>query len=168
MNDIQGGVMAPVTQDQSELYARLAQVIGEKKDLRNPLIEILRIAQEIFGYLPVEVQEFIADQMQIPASKIYGVVTFYNFFSMKPRGKYMLNVCTGTACFVKGAPRLIQMLSEQLGVGMGETTSDGLFTMSAVRCVGACSLAPVFVIGEDTFGRIDSKDKIKEILSRYE
>ncbi|HNQ43727.1 MAG TPA: NAD(P)H-dependent oxidoreductase subunit E [Candidatus Cloacimonadota bacterium] len=160
--------MAPVTQDQSELYARLAQVIGEKKDLRNPLIEILRIAQEIFGYLPVEVQEFIADQMQIPASKIYGVVTFYNFFSMKPRGKYMLNVCTGTACFVKGAPRLIQMLSEQLGVGMGETTSDGLFTMSAVRCVGACSLAPVFVIGEDTFGRIDSKDKIKEILSRYE
>ncbi|MCK9332945.1 MAG: NAD(P)H-dependent oxidoreductase subunit E [Candidatus Cloacimonetes bacterium] len=140
----------------------------EKKDLRNPLIEILRIAQEIFGYLPIEVQEFIAEKMNIPASKIYGVVTFYNYFSMTPRGKYTLNVCTGTACFVKGAPRLIQMLSDELEVEIGGTTKDGRFTMSAVRCVGACSLAPVFVIGEDTYGRIDSRDKIKEILSRYE
>ncbi|HQQ67489.1 MAG TPA: NAD(P)H-dependent oxidoreductase subunit E [Candidatus Cloacimonadota bacterium] len=147
---------------------RLAEVIEEKKDLRNPLIEILRIAQEIFGYLPIEVQEFVAEKMNVPASKIYGVVTFYNFFSMKPRGKYTLNVCTGTACFVKGAPRLIQMLSEELNIKMGETTEDGRFTMSAVRCVGACSLAPVFVIGEDTYGRIDTKDKVKEIISRYE
>ncbi len=160
--------MASVTQDQNRLYDRLAEVIEEKKDLRNPLIEILRIAQEIFGYLPIEVQEFIANKMNVPASKIYGVVTFYNFFSMKPRGKYTLNVCTGTACFVKGAPRLIQMISEELGVQMGETTEDGRFTMSAVRCVGACSLAPVFVIGEDTYGRIDNKDKIKEILAKYE
>ncbi|HPF09278.1 MAG: NAD(P)H-dependent oxidoreductase subunit E [Candidatus Cloacimonetes bacterium] len=160
--------MAPVSQEQNRLYDRLAEVIEEKKDLRNPLIEVLRIAQEIFGYLPIEVQEFVAEKMNIPASKIYGVVTFYNFFSMKPRGKYTLNVCTGTACFVKGAPRLIQMLSEELGISMGDTTEDGRFTMSAVRCVGACSLAPVFVIGEDTFGRIDSKDRIKEILARYE
>lgn len=159
--------MAPVTQMQNQLYSRLKAVIEEKKNLRNPLIEILRTAQEIFGYLPIEVQEFIATEMDIPASKIYGVVTFYNFFSMKPRGKYTLNVCTGTACYVKGAPRLIQMISEQLGIGMGETTPDGLFTMSAVRCVGACSLAPVFVIGEDTFGRIENKDKIIEILARF-
>jgi len=160
--------MAAIAQDTNRLYERLAEAIEEKKDLRNPLIEILRLAQEIFGYLPIEVQEFVAEKMNIPASKIYGVVTFYNFFSMTPRGKYTLNVCTGTACFVKGAPRLIQMLSDELQVEMGGTTKDGLFTMSAVRCVGACSLAPVFVIGEDTFGRIDSKDKIKEILSRYE
>jgi len=153
---------------QNEQYDRLKAVIAEKKNLRNPLIEILRIAQEIFGYLPVEVQEFIANEMDLPASKIYGVVTFYNFFSMKPRGKFTLNVCTGTACYVKGAPRLIQMLSDQLGIGMGETTEDGLFTMSAVRCVGACSLAPVFVIGEDTYGRIENKDKIAEILKRYQ
>ena len=159
--------MAPATSKQNQQYEQLKAVIEEKKDLRNPLIEILRTAQEIFGYLPIEVQEFIANEMGIPASKIYGVVTSYNFFSMKPRGKYTLNVCTGTACFVKGAPRLIQMISEHLGVGMGETTSDGLFTMSAVRCVGACSLAPVFVIGEDTFGRIENKDKIAEILGRY-
>ena len=159
--------MAPVTQKENQLYDSLKAVIDEKKDLRNPLIEILRTAQEIFGYLPIEVQEFIAKEMDIPASKIYGVVTFYNFFSMAPRGKYTLNVCTGTACYVKGAPRLIQMITEQLGIGMGETTKDGLFTLSAVRCVGACSLAPVFVIGEDTFGRIENKDKIIEIISRY-
>ncbi|MCB5251442.1 MAG: NAD(P)H-dependent oxidoreductase subunit E [Candidatus Cloacimonadaceae bacterium] len=160
--------MASVAQDQTRVYDALAEAIEERKDLRNPLIEILRIAQELFGYLPIEVQEFIAEKMNIPASKIYGVVTFYNFFTMKPRGKYTLNVCMGTACFVKGAPRLVQMISDELGVGIGETTKDGLFTMSAVRCVGACSLAPVFVIGEDAFGRIDSKDKIKEILARYE
>ncbi len=159
--------MTPAPQMNNELYSKLKAVIDEKKSLRNPLIEILRTAQEIFGYLPVEVQEFIANEMGVPASKIYGVVTFYNFFSMTPRGKYMLNVCTGTACYVKGAPRLIQMLSDHLGIGMGETTEDGLFTMSAVRCVGACSLAPVFVIGEDTFGRIENKDKIAQILKRY-
>lgn len=156
-----------MTQFDNALFERLRAVIAEKKQLRNPLIEILRSAQEIFGYLPIEVQEFIGKEMEIPVSKIYGVVTFYNFFSMKPRGKYMINVCTGTACYVKGAPKIIQMLSEELSIQMGETTSDGLFTMSAVRCVGACSLAPVFVIGEDTFGRIDTKDKVKEIIDKY-
>ncbi len=156
-----------MTQFDNALFERLRDVIAEKKQLRNPLIEILRSAQEIFGYLPIEVQEFIGTEMDIPVSKIYGVVTFYNFFSMKPRGKFMVNVCTGTACYVKGAPKIIQMLSEELGIEMGETTPDGHFTMSAVRCVGACSLAPVFVIGEDTFGRIDTKDKVKEIIERY-
>ncbi len=154
-------------QQNNAQYELLRAVIAEKKLLRNPLIEILRSAQEIFGYLPIEVQEFIGTEMNIPVSKIYGVVTFYNFFSMKPRGKYMINVCTGTACYVKGAPKLIQMLQDELGIGMGETTKDSQFTMSAVRCVGACSLAPVFVIGEDTFGRIDTKDKIKDIIGKY-
>ena len=159
--------MIPADQMQNDQYAHLKKVIEEKKKIRNPLIEILRSAQEIFGYLPVEVQEFIAQELYIPVNQIYGVVTFYNFFTMTPRGKYNLNVCLGTACFVKGAPRLVQMLSEELGIQMGETTKDGIFTMSAVRCVGACSLAPVFVIGEETYGRIDSKDKIAEILKRY-
>lgn len=159
--------MIPADQMQNDQYAHLKKVIEEKKNIRNPLIEILRSAQEIFGYLSVEVQEFIAQELNIPVNQIYGVVTFYNFFTMIPRGKYNLNVCLGTACFVKGAPRLVQMLSEELGIKMGETTKDGLITMSAVRCVGACSLAPVFVIGEETYGRIDSKDKIAEILKRY-
>ena len=160
--------MTSAPQMHNDLYNQLKEVIAEKKNVRNPLIEILRVAQDIFGYLPIEVQEFIANEMNIPASHIYGVVTFYNFFSMTPRGKHNLNVCIGTACFVKGAPRLIQMISDELGIQMGETTKDGLFTMTAVRCVGACSLAPVFVIGEDTYGRIDSKDKVAEILKRYQ
>lgn len=149
------------------LYAELEKVILEKANLENPLIEVLREAQEIFGYLPEEVQDFIADKMNIPLSEVYGVVTFYNFFSMKPRGKHVINVCTGTACYVKGAPRLLQMLSDELGVELGETTPDNLFTLSSVRCVGACSLAPVFVIGEDTYGRVDNRDNLKKILDKY-
>lgn len=149
------------------LYTELKKVIDQKRDIEQPLIEILREAQEIFGYLPEEVQLFISEEMRIPLSEVYGVVTFYNFFSMKPRGKFVINVCTGTACYVKGAPRLLQMLSDELNVELGETTPDNLFTLSSVRCVGACSLAPVFVIGEDTYGRVENRDKLKAILDKY-
>jgi NADH-quinone oxidoreductase subunit E/NADP-reducing hydrogenase subunit HndA len=149
------------------LYERLRAVIEEKKSLTNPLIEVLRIAQEIFGYLPIEVQEFVAKEMNIPVSKIYGVVTFYNFFTMIPRGKYNINVCLGTACYVKGAARIVSMLEEELEIKMGSTTTDGLFTLSAVRCVGACSLAPVLVIGDDTFGRLETKEQIKDIIKKH-
>jgi NADH-quinone oxidoreductase subunit E/NADP-reducing hydrogenase subunit HndA len=159
--------MANTPKKNGALYKQLKQVIESKKDLREPLIEILREAQEIFGYLPREVQEFVAEEMQIPVGRIYGVVTFYNFFSMEPRGKHIINVCTGTACYVKGAPRLIQQLEEILEIKMGETTKDGLFTLTSVRCVGACSLAPVFVIGEDTYGRIENRDQLIKILDEY-
>lgn len=152
---------------QNTLYQQLQAVIDSKRNLRNPLIEILREAQEIFGYLPPEVQQFIAEKTGTPLNHIYGVVTFYNFFSMEPRGKHLVNVCLGTACYVKGAERLIQMLSDELGVEMGKTTADRQFTLSAVRCVGACSLAPVFVIGEDTYGRVENRKKLKEILDKY-
>ena len=160
--------MTPISPQDNALYERLKEVIEKTKSMRNPLIEVLRQAQDIFGYLPIEVQEFIAQEMNIPANKIYGVITFYNFFTMKPRGKYTINLCMGTACYVKGAPRLAQMMEEELGVKIGETTADGKFTLSAVRCVGACSLAPVFVIGEDTYGRVDTRDKMSAILKRYE
>jgi NADH:ubiquinone oxidoreductase subunit E len=149
------------------LYKKLQSVIAEKKNLQDPLIEILHSAQEIFGYLPKEVQEYIATELRIPLSKVYGVVTFYNFFSMQPRGRHIINVCTGTACFVKGAPRLIQMFEEELKVKLDNTTEDGKFTLKSVRCVGACSLAPVFTIGEETFGRIDSRKKIKKVLEKF-
>ncbi len=155
------------TRNDSVLYLKLKNIIDEKKKLRNPLIEILHKAQEIFGYLPMEVQQFVAAELNIPVNKVYGVVTFYNAFSMKPRGKHLINVCTGTACYVKGAPRLIQMLSETLKIEPGETTKDDMFTLSAVRCVGACSLAPVLVIGEETFGRIETRKQIEEIIERY-
>ncbi len=147
------------------LFEKLKIVIEEKKNMRDPTIEILHKAQEIFGYLPIEVQEFIAEELNIPSSLIYGVVTFYNFFSMKPRGKYVINVCTGTACYVKGASRLVQMLEEELNIKLGETTRDKKFTLTSVRCVGACSLAPVLVIGDETYGRIESRDKVKEIIN---
>lgn len=160
--------MTPATQQDNLLYDRLKAVIAASQGLRNPVIEVLRQAQEIFGYLPVEVQEFVAREMNVPANKIYGVVTFYNFFTMKPRGKYTLNLCMGTACYVKGAPRLARMIEEELGVKLGETTKDGRFTVSAVRCVGACSLAPVFVIGEETYGRVDTREKTSEILKKYQ
>ncbi len=159
--------MANTPKNNGALYKQLKKVIESKKDLREPLIEILREAQEIFGYLPREVQEFIAEEMKIPVGRIYGVVTFYNFFSMEPRGKHIVNVCTGTACYVKGAPRLIQQLEEILQIKMGETTEDGLFTLTSVRCVGACSLAPVFVIGEDTYGRIETRDQLIKVLEEY-
>jgi len=159
--------MSKASEKDNLLYQELTKVIESKSDLRNPLIEVLREAQDIFGYLPMEVQKFIADKMNLPIAHVYGVVTFYNFFSMVPRGKHIVNVCTGTACYVKGAPRVIQMLEEELGVKMGETTKDELFTLTSVRCVGACSLAPVFVIGEETYGRIDNRDKLKEVLDQY-
>ncbi|MCD6182096.1 MAG: NAD(P)H-dependent oxidoreductase subunit E [Candidatus Cloacimonetes bacterium] len=149
------------------LYKRLKEVIDEKKNLQDPLIEVLREAQDIFGFLPIEVQEFVASELGLPIAEVYGVVTFYNFFSMVPQGKHIINVCTGTACYVKGADRIIKMMEEELGVKLGETTKDNLFTLSSVRCVGACSLAPVFVIGEDTYGRVDSRTKLVAILDKY-
>lgn len=149
------------------LYKKLQAVIDEKMDLTDPLIEVLHSAQGIFGYLPMEVQEYISEAMNIPIAQVFGVVTFYNYFSMEPRGKHVINVCTGTACYVKGAPRLIQMLEEELGIKLGETTKDGQFTLTSVRCVGACSLAPVFLIGEETFGRIDTRKKLNTILDSY-
>lgn len=159
--------MSQIANYDNQMYRELKERIAEKKTLRNPLIEVLREAQTIFGYLPIEVQQFISQEIDVPLNKIYGVVTFYNFFSMKPRGKYVINVCTGTACYVKGAPRVIQMMNEELGIQMGETTADGQFTLSAVRCVGACSLAPVFVIGEETYGRIETKAQVVKIISQY-
>lgn len=150
------------------LYQELKKVIEDKKaNLKDPLIEILHAAQDLFGYLPKEVQLFVAEHLGVPVSEVYGVVSFYNFFSMTPRGKHVINVCMGTACYVKGADRLMKVFSDELGIELGETTKDGLFTLTAVRCVGACSLAPVFLIDEDTFGRIDKRDELLEILDKY-
>ncbi len=152
---------------ENALYDELKKIIQTKAELKDPLIEILREAQELFGYLPKEVQIFVAEQMNLPVNKVYEVVTFYNFFSMKPRGKFVINVCTGTACYVKGAAKVIEMIEQDLGIQLGQTSPDGKFTLSSVRCVGACSLAPVVVIGQDTYGKVVSKAQVKEILSKY-
>ena len=130
------------------------------------LINILHKTQEAFGYLPVEVQRVIAKELNISEAKVYGVVTFYTFFTMEPKGKYKISVCMGTACYVRGAEKVVDELTKELNISVGGITADGKFSLDCLRCVGACGLAPVMLIGDKVYGRIDSKE-VKGILERY-
>lgn len=130
------------------------------------LINVLHKTQEHFGYLPAEVQEAVAQELKMSVAKVYGVVTFYSFFTMLPKGKHPISICTGTACYVRGADNVLQEFKRQLGIEVGETTDDGKFSLSCLRCVGACGLAPVVLVGDKTFGRV-SPDGVKEILEQY-
>jgi len=123
-------------------------------------------AQEIYGYLPIEVQKMIADGMNIPLEKVYGVATFYAQFSLSPKGKYNIGVCLGTACYVKGSGDIFNKISEKLGIGADECTEDGKFSLVATRCIGACGLAPVVTVNEDVYGKI-TVDDIDKILEKY-
>ena len=127
------------------------------------LINILHEAQSMHGYLPEEMQRIIARKLNIPASKVYGVVTFYSFFTMTPKGKHPISVCLGTACYVRGSEKLLEEIKRLLKIEVGETTPDGKFSLDCLRCVGACGLAPVVTIGEQVYGRLEPKD-IKKIL----
>lgn len=131
------------------------------------LINILHKAQDTFGYLPREVQEIIARQLGIPVSKVYGVVTFYSFFTMTPKGEHPISVCMGTACYVRGAEKVLDEFKRVLGINVGETTSDGKYSLSSLRCVGACGLAPVVLIGEKVSGRIVPGD-VEKILKELD
>ncbi|MFH0759029.1 MAG: NAD(P)H-dependent oxidoreductase subunit E [Bacteroidota bacterium] len=131
------------------------------------LINVLHKCQETFGYLPAEVQEVISERMEIPAAKVYGVVTFYSFFTMTPRGEYPISICTGTACYVRGAEKVLSEFKKQLEIEVGETSTDGRFSLSCLRCVGACGLAPVVQVGGKTYGRV-APDDVKEIIAEYE
>ncbi len=130
------------------------------------LISVLHKTQSEFGYLPAEVQEVIAEKMNISVAKVYGVVTFYSFFTMIPRGEFPISICTGTACYVRGAENVLAEFKRQLDVQVGETSPDGKFSLSCLRCVGACGLAPVVLVGEKTYGRV-APDDVKEILKEY-
>ncbi|HKL07910.1 MAG TPA: NADH-quinone oxidoreductase subunit NuoE [Bacteroidales bacterium] len=132
----------------------------------NELINVLHKTQEHFGYLPAEVQEVVAQEMNVPVAKVYGVVTFYSFFTMLPKGKYPISICTGTACYVRGADNVLQEFKRQLGIEVGETSEDGEFSLSCLRCVGACGLAPVVLVGDKTYGRV-APDGVKAILDEY-
>ena len=127
------------------------------------LINILHEAQNMHGYLPEEMQRIIARKLNIPASKVYGVVTFYSFFTMTPKGKHPISVCLGTACYVRGSEKLLEEIQHTLGIEVGQTTPDGKFSLDCLRCVGACGLAPVVTIGEKVYGRLEPKD-VKKIL----
>lgn len=136
----------------------------EKSDTK--LIEVLHHAQHIFGYLPKEVQLFVGEHMNIPASKIYGVVSFYSFFTMEPKGKYVINICTGTACFVRNAEAIVKQFEKTLNICTGETTRNGMFSIDCLRCVGACGLAPVVTVNGDVYGKVEVED-IPKIIAKY-
>ena len=131
------------------------------------LINVLHKTQEHFGYLPAEIQEVVAQELNVSVAKVYGVVTFYSFFTMLPKGKHPISICTGTACYVRGADNVLQEFKRQLNIEVGQTTDDGKFSLSCLRCVGACGLAPVVLVGEKTYGRV-SPEGVKEILQQYQ
>jgi NADH-quinone oxidoreductase subunit E/NADP-reducing hydrogenase subunit HndA len=131
------------------------------------LINVLHKAQSVFGYLPAEVQEIVARELSVSTAKVYGVVTFYSFFSMIPKGEHPISICMGTACYVRGAEKVLDEFKKKLKVNVGETTPDGKFSLNCLRCVGACGLAPVVQVGEKTYGRV-SPDGVAEILQEYQ
>lgn len=131
------------------------------------LINILHSCQEHFGYLPAEVQEVISSVTDVPVAQIYGVVTFYSFFTMTPKGKHPISICMGTACYVRGAEKVLEEFKKELNLQVGQTTKDGKFSLSNLRCVGACGLAPVVLIGDKTYGRV-APDDVKKIIKEYE
>jgi NADP-reducing hydrogenase subunit HndA len=151
------------TQEQEK---QLLQIIAQNKDLPGALMPVLQQAQELYGYLPIEVQTKIAEGLGISIEEVYQVVTFYGQFALNPTGKHRVAVCLGTACYVKGAQNILEELEKQLGVKAGGTTPDGVFTLEATRCLGCCGLAPVIVVDEDVYGRLVTAD-IKGILAKY-
>ena len=145
---------------------KLVEVCREFNNIPGELINVLHRAQSIFGYLPAEVQEVIARELNVSVAKVYGVVTFYSYFTMIPRGKYPISVCTGTACYVRGAEKVLNEFKRLLKLDVGETAADGNFSLNCLRCVGACGLAPVVLVGEKTYGRV-STGQVREILKEY-
>ena len=136
----------------------LKEYIAAKKDIPGPLMPVMQKAQELFGCLSVEVQEIIADEMNIPMSDIYGVATFYAQFNLEPKGRNIIGVCLGTACYVKNSQSVLEALEETLGISEGKTTEDGMFSLDATRCLGCCGLAPVMMIGDRVYGRLTPDD----------
>jgi NADH-quinone oxidoreductase subunit E/NADP-reducing hydrogenase subunit HndA len=131
------------------------------------LINVLHKVQGEFGYLPAEIQEVVARELNVSVAKVYGVVTFYSYFTMIPKGKHPISICTGTACYVRGAEVVLEEFKKELNIEVGESTGDGKFSISCLRCVGACGLAPVVMVGDKTYGRV-SPEMVKDILAEYD
>ena len=130
------------------------------------VINVLHKVQGEYGYLPAEVQELVAKELGIPVSRVYGIVSFYSFFTKTPKGEHPISVCLGTACYVRGAEKVLDELKRQLGIGVGEVTPDGKFSLTCLRCVGACGLAPVIEVGDKVYGRM-TPDRVKDVLAEY-
>lgn len=152
---------------QSSAVAQITKIVERYKDEPTPLMMILEDVQKEYGYIPLEVQELISDLTDIPVSEIYGVVTFYSFFSLTPKGKYVIGVCLGTACYVKGAQLVLDKLCEILKIKPGETTPDGLFTIDVLRCIGACAIAPAVSVNGKVYPQV-KVDNVIKIINTYE
>ena len=152
------------TEEQKE---QLLKVIQELRDEKGCLMPIMQKAQEIYGYLPIEVQEMISEGLNVPLAEIYGIVTFYAQFSLNPKGRYQIGVCLGTACYVKGSGDILNKVKEILNIEVGECSADGKFSLDATRCIGACGLAPVMTVNDDVYGRL-TVDEVADILKKYE
>ncbi|MBQ8228432.1 MAG: NAD(P)H-dependent oxidoreductase subunit E [Clostridia bacterium] len=150
-----------------EQEAQLQAVIAECKGDNSLLMHVMQQAQGIYGYLPLEVQKMIADGMDVPVEKVYGISTFYAQFALSPKGEYNISVCLGTACYVKGAQDLVDKLCEELKIDAGECTEDGKFSIEACRCIGACGLAPVLTVNDEVYGKLVADD-IPGILAKYQ
>ena len=153
-------------QSKQKEFAQLKEYIDSVKSSQGILMQTLQKAQEIFGYLPLEVQQFISDETNIPLADIYGVVTFYTQFTVEEKGKHKVGVCLGTACYVKGSQDVMDKLADELNIKVGQTTLDKLFTLEATRCLGCCGLAPVMTIDDDVYGNMDPK-RVPEIIAKY-
>lgn len=149
-------------QQMSEIIA----IVDKYRDDKGALIPVLHEVQEYFGYLPIEVQKVISDELHIPLAEIYGVVTFYAQFTTQPKGKYTVSVCLGTACYVKGSGDVLEAIKTKLGIDVGECTPDRKFSLDATRCIGACGLAPVLTVNDEVYGKV-TVDDVDEILGKY-
>ena len=150
----------------STAVKQINEIIERYKGENTPLMMILSDIQNEYGYIPLEVQELVSEKTGISVAEIYGVVTFYSFFSLKPKGKYVIGVCLGTACYVKGAQQVIDKFSEMLQIKPGETSEDGLFTLDALRCIGACGIAPAISINGKVYPKVDVK-QVPQIIAEY-
>ena len=149
-----------------EQEQRLRELIDSYKGVQGALMPVLQQAQDIYGYLPVEVQTIIAQGLEMPLEEVYGVVTFYGQFSLNPKGKYKISICMGTACYVKGAGLILERIVDKLGIKSGEITPDGKFSLDATRCLGACGLAPIMTINGDIYGTVNPQE-VDKILDKY-
>ena len=153
-------------QGTKEQKAQLEKVIRENINVPGAVMPVLQEAQEIYGYLPREVQEMVAEGLQVPLEEVYGVATFYSQFALSPKGQYHISVCLGTACYVKGSQAILDKIHEELGICPEECTDDGKFSLTACRCIGACGLGPVMTINDEVYGRLQP-DMIPGILNQY-
>ena len=148
-----------------ERFATLDQTIAHYNYEPTALIQVLHMAQQLFGHLSADVLRYVAGSLKIPLAQVYGVVTFYHLFTMVPRGKHQIMVCTGTTCHVRGSKTILERLEQQLGIKQGETTKDNLFSLNCARCIGACALAPAIAVGDDVYGKL-SPDKIPRLCQK--